>query len=71
ATILNARIKKTFNKNKIPIFSIGNPEDLTYDYKIIGDDTKTIKEIINDTNEISKKITNSKKPIIIIGESAL
>ena len=71
ATILNARIRKAFIQKKIPIYSIGDPGDLTYDYKIIGNKTDDIKQIINKESEISKKILSSKKPIIIIGESAL
>ena len=71
ATILNARIRKAFVQKKIPIYSIGDPGDLTYEYKIIGNKTDDIKQIINKESEISKKILSSKKPIIIIGESAL
>jgi NADH-quinone oxidoreductase subunit G len=71
ATILNARIRKAFVQRKIPIFSIGNPGDLTYDYNIIGSKTDVIKKIINNENDISKKLLSAKKPIIIIGESAL
>ena len=71
ATILNARIRKTFVQKKIPIYSIGDPGDLTYDYKIIGNMTNDIKQIVDKESEISKKILSSKKPIIIIGESAL
>ena len=71
ATMLNARIRKTYSQKKTPIFSIGNPGDLTYDYKIIGNKTDDIKDLINEKNEISKKILSSKKPVIIIGESAL
>ncbi len=71
ATMLNARIKKTHKKNKIPIYSIGDPGDLTYDYKIIGNETSVIREIIEKKHEISEKIISAKRPIIIIGESAL
>ena len=71
ATILNARIRKAFVKKKIPIFSIGNPGDLTYEYKVIGNKTDEVKQLINNESEISKKLLSSKKPIIIIGESAL
>ena len=71
ATILNARIRKAFVQKKIPIYSIGDPGDLTYEYKIIGNKTDDIKDLINKESEISKKILSSKKPIIIIGESAL
>ncbi len=71
ATILNARIRKAFKKNKAEIFSIGNPGDQTYDYKIIGDSTQIIKDIIEEKHDFNKVLNNSKKPIIIIGESAL
>ena len=71
ATILNARIRKAFVQKKVPIFSIGNPGDLTYDYNIIGSKTDDIKKIINKEHEFSKKLLSAKKPIIIIGESAL
>ncbi len=71
ATMVNARIRKAFVKNNISIFSIGNPGNLTYDYKIIGEKTDDIKKIINKESEFSNKLLTSKKPIIIIGESAL
>ena len=71
ATMLNARIRKTFVQKKVPIYSIGDPGDLTYDYQIIGDKTDDISKIIKRENDFSKKLLSSKKPIIIIGESAL
>ena len=71
ATILNARIRKTFLAKKIPIFSIGSPGDLTYDYKVIGNNTEAIKNIIDGNSEINSLFLKSKKPMVIIGESAL
>ena len=71
ATMLNARIRKVFVQKKIPIYSIGNPGDLTYDYSIIGNKTDEIKKILANDGEFSKKLLSSKKPIVIIGESAL
>ena len=71
ATILNARIRKAYVKNKVKIYSIGDPGDLTYPYEIIGSSTSIIKEIINGSHKISEKIKKAKKPILIIGESAL
>ena len=71
ATMLNARIRKAFVNNKTEIYSVGNPGDLTYNYKIIGNNTKVIKDILEGKHEISLKLKKSKKPIIIIGESAL
>ena len=71
ATMLNARIRKTYSQNKTPIFSIGNPGDLTYDYTVIGNSTDDIKKILNKEVEFTNKLLASKKPLIIIGESAL
>ena len=71
ATILNARIRKTYARKKLKIYSIGNPGDLTYPYQFIGSNTSIIREIVSGEHEISNKIKKSKKPIIIIGESAL
>jgi NADH-quinone oxidoreductase subunit G len=71
ATILNARIRKTFAQRNVPIFSIGDPGNLTYDYEVIGNKTDDIKKIINKENKFSQKLLSAKKPIIIIGESVL
>ncbi len=71
ATMLNARIRKTYVQKKVPIYSIGDPGELTYDYQIIGKKTDDISKIIKKENDFSKKLLSSKKPIIIIGESAL
>jgi len=71
ATILNARIRKAYIKNRLKIYSIGDPGDLTYPYQNIGNSTSTIKEIVSGSHKISEKIIKSKKPMIIIGESAL
>ena len=71
ATILNARIRKAYTNNKVQIYSIGDPGDLTYPYENIGNNTSVIKEIVSGSHDISNKIKKSTKPIIIIGESAL
>ena len=71
ATMVNARIRKAFVKNKPPIYSIGNPGDLTYDYILLGNEVNDIKNILDEKSEINKKLKNAKKPIFIIGESVL
>ena len=69
ATILNSRIRNAFLKNKCEIYSFGNSGDLTYDYEIIENNTSQLKEILDGTSSITKKIENSKKPIFIFGQS--
>ena len=71
ATILNARIRKTFVSKKIPIFSFGDPGDLTYDYEVVGNSIDDIRKFIKKESEVSRIFLKSKKPLIIIGESAL
>ena len=71
ATLVNARLRKAFVKNKTPIYSIGNPGDLTYDYTLLGEDINDLQNIFDEKSEINKKLKTSKKPLFIIGESAL
>ena len=71
ATMLNARIRKAYTQRGTTIYSIGNPGELTYDFTKIGDSTDDIKKILNKEVDFSRKLLSSKKPIVIIGESAL
>ena len=71
ATMINARIRKAFLNNNTKIISLNNVGDLTYPYESLDGNTQTVKDIFENNNELSKKIINSKKPLIIIGESFL
>ncbi len=71
ATILNARIRKAYIKNKTEIFSLGDPGDLTYPYKYLGSDISIIQNIVSEKHSIFKQIKKAKKPMVILGESAL
>ena len=69
ATILNARIRKSFVNNSTKIISLNDVGDLTYPYEHLDGQTKTLVEIFEGQNDISNEILNSKKPLIILGES--
>ncbi len=69
ATILNARIRKSYLNNSTKIISLNDVGDLTYPYKVLDGQTNTIHSVFEGKNEISKKILDSKKPLIILGES--
>ena len=71
ATMLNARIRKAYLNNKTKIVSLNDVGDLTYPYQVLDGKTQSIKDIIENKNDISKDIIRSKKPIIILGESFL
>ncbi len=71
ATILNARIRKSYLNKKLKIISLNDVGDLTYPYQSLDGKTQTLKEIFENKNQISKEIINSKKPMIVLGESFL
>ncbi len=71
ATMLNARIRKAYLNNNTQVISLNDIGDLTYPYQRLDGKTQSIKDIIENKNQISKAIINSKKPIIIFGESFL
>ena len=71
ATILNARIRKAYLQNKTQIISLNDVGDLTYPYKSLDGDIENIKKIVEDNHDISTLIKNSKKPLVILGQSSL
>ena len=71
ATILNARIRKSYLNNNTKIISLNNLGDLTYPYESLDGQTQLLKDIFDGNNEISKQIINANKPMIILGESLL
>jgi NADH-quinone oxidoreductase subunit G len=71
ATILNARIRKSYLNNNTKIISLNDLGDLTYPYECLDGKTKTLKDIFDGNHEISKKIIDANNPMIIMGESLL
>ena len=71
ATMLNARIRKSYLQNKTKIISLNNIGDLTYPYEALDGNVENIKDIVEDKHEISRLIKEAKKPLIIFGQSAL
>ncbi len=71
ATILNARIRKAYLQNKTNIVSLSDVGDLTYPYEFLNGSTENIKKIVENDHVISNTIKDAKKPLIILGQSAL
>jgi len=70
ATIINSKIRKAVKKG-CKVYSIGNPGELHYKYKVLGDNISILNDLINGNISEFNEINSSKKPIIIVGESAL
>ena len=71
ATILNARIRKSYLNNNTKIVSLNDLGDLTYPYESLDGQTQTLKDIFDGNHNISKQIVGAKKPMIVLGESLL
>ena len=69
ATMINARIRKAYLSNNNRVISLNDLGDLTYNYQSLNGRVKTIKDIFENNNELSKEIIESKKPMIVFGES--
>ena len=69
ATILNARIRKSFVNNNTKVISLNDIGNLTYPYESLDGQTKTLIDILENKHELSNILKSSKKPMIIIGES--
>tara|TARA_B100001057_G_scaffold374164_1_gene378770 strand:- start:1136 stop:3031 length:1896 start_codon:yes stop_codon:yes gene_type:complete len=69
ATILNARIRKSFLNNSTKVISLNDVGDLTYPYTYLGSQTDNLIDIFEGKNEIKNDILKAKKPLIILGES--
>ena len=69
STILNARIRKSYVNQKTKVIYLNDIGDLTYPYQSLDGKIKTIFDIFKGHHDVSKEILNSKKPLIILGES--
>ena len=71
ACVLNARIRKAYINNDCKIGLIGKKLDLTYKYVHLSDSIEHINDLLNNKSSFSKVLENSKKSLIIIGNSAI
>ena len=70
ATIISSRIRKAV-KSGCKVFSIGDPGDQHYKFKIIGNNISILDDLLFSNISESKLLKEAKNPVIIIGESVL
>ena len=71
ACVLNSRIRKAYINNDCKVGLIGKKLDLTYKYVQLSDDIDHINDLLNNKSPFSEVLDNSKKSLIIIGNSAI
>ncbi|XP_065839978.1 NADH-ubiquinone oxidoreductase 75 kDa subunit, mitochondrial-like isoform X2 [Oscarella lobularis] len=71
ASLINARIRKSWIHNELRVASIGAELDLTYEYEHLGKSTDTLADLVSGKHPFSKVLAQAKRPIILIGSSTL
>ncbi|MBW4025139.1 MAG: NADH-quinone oxidoreductase subunit G [Proteobacteria bacterium] len=71
APILNARIRKRWRMNRLPVAVIGAAGDLTYPSETIGAGADTLAALLDGSHAFAEVLTKAAKPMIVVGEEAL
>jgi NADH-quinone oxidoreductase subunit G len=71
APILNARIRKRWRVNRLPVAVIGSATDLTYPSEIIGAGPDALTALLDGSHAFAEILTKAAKPMIVVGEGAL
>jgi NADH-quinone oxidoreductase subunit G len=71
ASIINARIRKTYLKGKVKIFAIGEPVDLTYKVQWLGNSPALLNDIASGKHALSETLKAAQNPMLILGQGAL
>src|SRR5690606_16497247 len=70
ASVLNARIRKTWRAKGLPIAVIGQQADLTYEYSYLGEGFETLAELAAGKGTFADDLAKAQRPLIIVGEAA-
>ncbi|KAM7016841.1 NADH-ubiquinone oxidoreductase 75 kDa subunit, mitochondrial [Ammospiza nelsoni] len=71
APLFNARIRKSWLHNDLQVALVGSPVDLTYRYEHLGESPQILQEIASGKHSFSKVLDNAKKPMVVVGSTAL
>lgn len=71
APLFNARIRKSWLHNDLQVALVGSPVDLTYRYEHLGESPQILLEIASGKHAFSKVLDNAKKPMVVVGSTAL
>jgi NADH dehydrogenase (ubiquinone) Fe-S protein 1 len=69
--VLNARILKAVNNNGLEVAVIGPGNNLSYDYRHLGNTAETLKQLAEGTHPYSEKFSKATLPMVIVGSETL
>jgi NADH-quinone oxidoreductase subunit G len=71
ASLINARIRKTWRAKGLPIAVIGEQADLTYSYSFLGEGLETLADLVAGKGSFGEILAKAQRPLIIVGEAAV
>ncbi len=71
AALLNARIRKTYLKGGLKIYSIGSDSDFNYPVYSFGNDPRILSDIALGTHPLAQMLEQAKNPVIVLGTAAV
>jgi NADH-quinone oxidoreductase subunit G len=71
APIVNARIRKRWLANRLPVGVIGPQHDLTYKAEYLGAGPQTLADLIDGKVGFAQTLRDAKAPMIVVGQGAL
>lgn len=71
APVLNARIRKMWLSGKATVGVIGEPAELTYEYKHVGRGPAALTRLTDGSAYFAKNLKNATRPAFIIGQGAI
>lgn len=71
APLFNARVRKAWIHNELDVALVGPSLDLTYEYEHLGESVDILKQLAAGSHPLCKKLTNAKKPLIVVGSTVL
>ncbi len=71
ATIINARIRKTWLQGKLKVYAIGEKTDLTYKTEWLGNNPHLLNDIASGKHALAEALRKAERPMVIVGQGAL
>ena len=71
ASLINARIRKTWRATGLPIAVIGEKADLTYSYSYLGEGFELLADLVAGKGSFAEILAKAQRPLIIVGEGAV
>ncbi len=71
APVLNARIRKRWQRNGMPIAAVGPKAELTYKVEDLGESAAVLSAIADGSHPFAATLKAAKRPMLILGQGAL